>query len=256
MPAGRAGHRHHVATARIGCSGWSYRDWRGVVYPPDAPSRTWFAHYAERFDTVELNSTFYRLPSAPTVRHWAEQAPPAFVYAAKVAQFATHRKKLRDPEGWMARHVERLGLLGSTGGPNLLQLPPHWHRDAARLDAALAAAPTAGWRWAVELRDPTWLHDDVFEVLTRHRAALCVHDLLPDHPWVRTAPWVYVRFHGPDALSHAYVGRYGGTRLEDAATRLAAWLDEGHDVYAYFNNDTGGAAVEDAAWLRRRLTGA
>jgi uncharacterized protein YecE (DUF72 family) len=205
------------------------------------------------FDTVELNTTFYRLPSEAMVRSWAEQAPPGFLFAVKVGRFGSHRKKLRDPEFWMANHVERIKALGRSLGPNLLQLPPHWGVDADRLDAVLRVAPP-DWRWAVEVRDPSWLCDDVYAVLAHHGAALCIHDLVPDHPWVRTAPdWTYVRFHGPDAAHHAYVGDYGAERLEEPARRLAAWHGEGCDIYAYFNNDYGGAAVRDARWLRERL---
>jgi uncharacterized protein YecE (DUF72 family) len=244
-----------TTSVRVGCSGFSYRDWRGAVYPADVPARSWFGCYAAMFDTVELNNTFYRLPSAAMVRRWADEAPPGFLFAVKVGRFGTHRKKLRDPELWLANHVERIKALGPSLGPNLLQLPPRWGVDAGRLDALLDVAPT-DWRWAVEVRDPSWLCDEVYAVLARHGAALCVHDLLADHPWIRTAPdWTYVRFHGPDAAQHAYVGRYTGARLRRPAARLAAWRDDGCDIYAYFNNDYGGAAVQDARWLRARLTG-
>ncbi|MET0577688.1 MAG: DUF72 domain-containing protein [Ilumatobacteraceae bacterium] len=237
---------------RVGCSGWSYDDWRGVVYPQGLPARQWFSCYAELFDTVELNSTFYRLPAATTVEGWAAQAPPGFLFAVKLGQFGSHRKKLTDPGPWLARHVERFTPLGATLGPNLVQLPPHWKVNAARLDEFLHAAPTA-WRWAVELRDPSWLTDDVFETLRRHGAALCVHDLLEHHPWERTTDWTYVRFHGPSATRRAYHGRYGAGRLRPVAERLRAWLDDGSDVYAYFNNDYEGHAVADAEWLAERL---
>lgn len=239
-------------TVRVGCSGWVYRDWRGVVYPQDAPARSWFEHYARRFDTVEVNNTFYRLPTAHAVRGWAAQAPPGFCYSLKVGQFGTHRMKLRDAESWLPRHLERVRLLGPHLGPNLLQLPPRWRRNTERLEEALSAAP-ADMRWAVELREPSWLHDDVFEVLARHGAALCLHDLLPHHPWVRTTGWTYVRFHGPRALGDKYQGRYTGRRLRPVAERLGTWLDEGTDVFAYFNNDYDGHAVVDAEWLRSRL---
>ena len=238
--------------ARVGCSGWAYRDWRGPVYPADAPQREWFSHYARRFDTVELNNTFYRLPTAAAVEGWRDQAPEGFCYALKVGRFGSHRKKLRDAASWLPRHLERVELLGPALGPNLLQLPPRWGRDVARLEEFLQVAPPHV-RWAVELRDPSWLHDDVFDALARHDAALCVHDLLPGHPWIRTTDWAYVRFHGPDAVRRPYHGRYGGRRLWRVADRLAAWLAEGCDVYAYFNNDVGAAAVLDAEWLRARL---
>jgi uncharacterized protein YecE (DUF72 family) len=241
-----------TATARVGCSGWSYKDWRGVVYPDDLPARRWFEWYAQRFDTVEINNTFYRLPPPSTVEAWASQAPPGFVYAVKVGQFGSHRRKLREPETWLANHLDRVERLGPSLGPNLVQLPPRWRRDVPRLDEFLAAAPRT-IRWAVELRDPSWVHDDVFATLARHGAALCIHDLLPDHPWERTTDWTYLRFHGPRALELAYHGRYTGRRLWRVAERLEGWLADGIDVYAYFNNDWHGNAVWDATWLRDRL---
>jgi uncharacterized protein YecE (DUF72 family) len=245
-----------TTTVRVGCSGWVYRDWRGVVYPQPLPQREWFRHYATLFDTVELNNTFYRLPPLSTVDHWAGQAPAGFEYALKLGAFGSHRMKLRDAASWLPNHVERVRRLGEHAGPTLVQLPPRWRRDAARLDEFLHVAGRVGrdHRWAVELRDPTWVHDDVFDVLRTHDAALCIHDLLPDHPWVLTTSWTYVRFHGPNAREQKYVGRYGGRRLWRTADRLAAWIDDGHDVYAYFNNDWHGAAVLDAQWLRDRLT--
>jgi uncharacterized protein YecE (DUF72 family) len=174
------------------------------------------------------------------------------VYALKLGQFGSHRMKLGDAASWLPNHIDRLERLGKAAGPTLVQLPPRWRRNAERLDEFLTVAPCA-YRWAVELREPSWLHDDVFEVLRRHDAALCIHDLLPDHPWELTATWTYVRFHGPNALERKYQGRYGAERLSRAADRLAGWLDEGRDVYAYFNNDDSGFAVEDARWLAARL---
>jgi uncharacterized protein YecE (DUF72 family) len=229
-----------------------YRDWRGTIYPTDLPQRRWFESYATRFDTVELNATFYRLPTATAVEHWAEQAPPGFVYAAKLGQFGSHRMKLRDAKTWLPNHLDRVCRLGHALGPTLVQLPPRWRRDVVRLDEFLSVAPPT-LRWAVEVRDPTWLHDDVYELLARHRAALCIHDLLEGHPWIRTTDWTYLRFHGPDARNEKYVGRYGGRRLWRPAQRIAQWADEGVDAYVYFNNDYGGAAVDDASWFRGRI---
>ncbi|MEY2430719.1 MAG: hypothetical protein QOC92_444 [Acidimicrobiaceae bacterium] len=240
------------AIARIGCSGWSYKDWKGPVYPTDAPARTWFAHYAELFDTVEINNTFYRLPAASTVDGWAAQAPMGFTYAVKLGQFGSHRMKLRDAARWLPNHLDRVERLGSHLGPTLVQLPPRWKRDVERLDEFLSVAPKA-IRWAVELRDRSWLHDDTYTVLERHGAALCIHDLLDSHPWIRTTGWTYVRFHGPDALHARYEGQYGGRRLWRTAARLGEWLEDGCDVFAYFNNDWHGNAVRDAMWLRARL---
>ena len=239
-------------TARVGCSGWNYKDWRGVVYPERLPQRRWFEHYATLFDTVELNNTFYRLPPPSTVEQWAAQAPAGFVYAVKMGQFGSHRMKLRDARSWLPNHLDRLERLGPHAGPTLVQLPPRWRRDVARLDDFLTVAGHDR-RWAVELRDPSWLHDDTYACLERHQVALCLHDLLPDHPWVCTTEWTYLRFHGPDALRRPYWGRYTGRRLWRVADRLAEILERGGDVYAYFNNDYEGNAVEDARWLRDRL---
>ena len=243
-----------VGQAHIGCSGWIYKPWRTVVYPEDLPQRRWFEHYATLFDTVEINNTFYRLPTAAAVEGWREQAPPGFVYAVKVGAFGSHRMKLRDAAGWLPNHLDRTSRLGPHLGPHLVQLPPRWRRNVERLDEFLSTAP-ADQRWAVELREPSWLHDEVFDVLARHGAALCVHDLLPQHPFVRTSDWAYLRFHGPAALTAPYTGRYGPERLGPVADAMAAWVDEGCDVYAYFNNDVGAEAVRDASWLRRSLLG-
>jgi uncharacterized protein YecE (DUF72 family) len=236
----------------VGCSGWVYKDWRGVVYPEKLPQRRWFEHYASMFDTVEINNTFYRLPPESMVEGWAAQAPPGFIYALKLGGFGSHRMKLRDAASWLPNHLDRAERLGPALGPTLVQLPPRWKRNVERLDEFLTVAPTH-MRWAVELREPSWLHDDVYEVLRRHGAALCLHDMLADHPWFLTTDWTYVRFHGPAAQTEKYWGLYGPDRLEPVAEQLEGWLDDGHDVYGYFNNDYQGHAVTDALWLKERL---
>jgi uncharacterized protein YecE (DUF72 family) len=237
---------------RIGCSGWSYADWRGIVYPSELPQRCWFEQYQRLFDTVELNSTFYRLPTVEAVERWANEATPGFVFALKMGAFGSHRKKLRDAERWLPNHLDRARRLGEHLGPTLVQLPPRWKRNLARLDEFLASTPRT-MRWAVELRDPTWVDDDVFEVLRRHSVALCIHDLLPSHPFELTTDWTYIRFHGPDAIHLPYHGAYGTARLRPWAARLLRVIEDGRDVYAYFNNDWHGNAVRDAAILRELL---
>ena len=207
----------------------------------------------ELFDTVEINNTFYRLPPPETVDKWAAQAPAGFVYSLKLGQFGSHRMKLRDAASWLPNHLDRAERLGQSLGPTLVQLPPRWRRNVERLDEFLTAAPKT-IRWAVELRDPSWLHDDTFSVLQRHGVALCIHDLLPDHPWIRTTDWTYLRFHGPDPQRARYEGAYTGRRLWRIAERVGAWVDEGADLYAYFNNDYHGNAVNDALWFRDRIT--
>lgn len=225
-----------------------------MVYPPDLPVSRWFTYYATLFDTVELNTTFYRLPAARTVEAWAAAAPKGFLFAFKVGAFVTHRKKLREPATWLQNHLDRAERLGDKLGPNLLQLPPHWSRDTRRLDEFLAAAPRS-IRWAVEVRDRSWLHDETYEVLQRHGAALCIHDLIDRHPFLLTTDWTYVRFHGPRATEKPYHDPYGARRLRRWADRLGPELDAGHDVYCYFNNDYHGHAVTDASRLRTDLEG-
>jgi uncharacterized protein YecE (DUF72 family) len=219
------------------------------VYPADLPARRWLEHYQQRFDTVELNATFYRLPTVEAVERWAAMAQPGFVFAVKLGAFGSHRMKLSDAASWLPNHLDRVARLGEHLGPTLVQLPPRWKRNVSRLDEFLSVAP-ATMRWAVEVREPSWLHDDVFDVLRRHRAALCIHDLLAAHPFELTADWTYVRFHGPDALRQPYHGAYGRRRLATWSERLRAVLDAGGDVYAYFNNDWYGHAVRDAETLR------
>ena len=205
--------------AYVGCSGWSYNHWRGTVYDSALRPKEWFSDYARRFSTVEVNNTFYRLPEAATFEAWRAQAPEGFVYSLKVNQYGTHRRRLREPEAWLPNFVERAILLGPTLGPNLVQLPPRWRRDTNRLGAFLEVATSASLtapqprpplrsppmrspplRWAVEFRDPSWLHEDTYQLLRQFKVALCVHDLLPDHPWLLTTNWAYCRFHGPNAI--------------------------------------------------------
>ena len=186
--------------SRVGCSGWMYKHWRGTVYPESVPERRWLEYYASLFETVEINSTFYRLPTEATVRSWAAQTTPNFVYSVKLGSYGSHRKKLSDSASWLPNHLDRMELLGSSLGPTLVQLPPRWHRNVDRLDEFLGQVP-ADRRWALEIRDSSWLHDDVYDLLHRYNVALCIHDLLEGLPWELTADWTYLRFHGPNAVS-------------------------------------------------------
>lgn len=233
---------------RVGTSGWIYKHWKKVVYPADLPPRKWLAHYAAAFDTVELNNSFYRLPSAEAFREWARQAPPGFVFAVKASRYLTHMKKLKDPEAPLANVLGRARELGDHLGPVLYQLPPGWHVDVGRLRHFLSILP-ADFTHVVEFRDPTWYADAVREALAEFNVGFCVHDLRgePTPEWV-TGPVVYVRFHGPTA--RAYAGRYTEAQLRLSAERIHGWRRAGRDVYAYFNNDDAGHAVTNARELR------
>lgn len=235
-------------TLRIGTSGYQYDHWKGVFYPEDLPKTRWLAHYMGHFDTVEVNNTFYNLPAEKTFDAWHDAAPPGFRYALKFSRYGSHMKKLKDPQDSIGHFLARADRLKAYAGPILVQLPPRWHADPGRLRAFLEAAPRR-YRWAVEMREPSWLSDEIYGVLEDHDAALCIHDMLADHPRRLTADWTYVRFHGDH-----YQGSYSEAELEDWAGRIRGWLGDGIDVHAYFNNDEEGHAVRNALDLRERVT--
>ncbi|MEV5752990.1 DUF72 domain-containing protein [Actinoallomurus sp. NPDC052308] len=228
----------------IGTSGWQYKHWRDVLYPTGMPQRLWLERYTECFDTVENNNAFYRLPSREVFAGWRERTPPGFVMAVKASRYLTHIKRLKDPEEPVDRLMNAAGGLGDKLGPVLVQLPPTLQVDVERLTRTLRRFP-AGVRVAVEPRHPSWWTDEVRELLIRHGAALCWADRLgrPLTPLWRTADWGYLRFHEGAATPWP---EYGDQALRSWARRLAETWDDGQDVYVYFNNDPGGAAVRDA----------
>jgi uncharacterized protein YecE (DUF72 family) len=236
-------------SVRIGCSGWQYRHWRGDFYPAELPAPRWLEYYAARFDTVEINNTFYRLPEVPTFAAWARRAPRGFVYAVKASRYLTHMKKLKDPEEPLDRLFSRARRLAGTFGPVLYQLPPRWPVNLERFEAFLRALPRRRLH-AVEFREPSWYADDVFKLLEKHRVALCLHDMEGSASGkLAIGPFVYVRFHGVQK----YSGSYPDKTLESWAEWLAERVREGRRLYAYFNNDTGGHAPRDAVRLRTML---
>jgi len=225
----------------VGTSGFVYRHWRGVLYPEELPQRLWLDHYAREFPTVELNTTFYRLPHADAVGRWRADTPPGFVFAAKGSRYLTHMKRLLDPGPGLGRYFEPVSLLRDKLAVVLWQLPPHWKANLERLDAFLTAL-SRRWRHAVEFRDESWYEPAVCDVLDRRGAAFCEHDLVPLRPPRLTGGFRYIRFHG-----HAgkYQGRYGSRALAPFARELSRFAREG-DAFVYFNNDVGGQAVRDA----------
>jgi uncharacterized protein YecE (DUF72 family) len=237
---------------QIGTSGWVYQHWRGIFYPDHLRQSDWFAYYAQLFDTVEINNSFYRLPSVAAFAAWRLQAPPDFVYAVKASRFLTHMKKLRDPGEPLERFFERVRYLGPTLGPVLYQLPPHWQVNLSRFEAFLAALPQ-GYAHVVEFRDASWLIEAVFRLMERYGVAHCIHDMQPlKIPARVTAAPVYVRLHG----DQAHGGDYQEAALEAWARQISEWRRQRLDVFVYFNNDIGGYALEDARTLRKMLDAA
>jgi uncharacterized protein YecE (DUF72 family) len=240
-----------VRPVRIGCSGWNYDDWRGRLYPEGLGKSRWLARYAEFFDTVEVNSTFYRLASRDAVARWVEQTPPGFVFAAKASRYLTHVRRLRDIDQGIARYYERIEPLVESGklGPIVWQFPANFRRDDGLLAEALQRMPAG--RHCFEFRHESWFDDAVYGLLGEHGAALVVgdHPKWPFQARELTTDWTLVRLH------HGRRGRrgnYSERELDTWARRIAAWRRRA-EVSVYLNNDWEGFAVENALWLKRRL---
>lgn len=243
---------HSNPRYRIGTSGWVYQHWRGVLYAPGLPQSRWYARYSEAFDTVEINYSFYTLPSEASFDRWREQAPEGFVYALKGNRLITHVKRLRDVAEPLARFLERARRLGNHLGPILWQLPPHWDVDTERLASFVELLP-GDLNFAFEFRDKRWFAERVRRILESHNLAFCIFDMpgLPCPMWV-TADVVYIRFHGSGAI---YGGLYGPAALRPWAANIRRWAEEDRTIYAYFNNDACGFAVQDARTLKSLLAG-
>jgi len=238
------------AIAWIGTSGWSYPHWKGPFYPADLPDSRLLDYYSRHFHSVEINNSFYHLPSEEAVTGWRKGTPADFVFAAKASRYLTHMKKLKDPQASLATFFGRMTRLGGKLGPVLYQLPPRWHCNPARLADFLAALP-ADHRHAFEFRDESWINAEILALLRKHRAAFCIYDLAGyQSPLHVTANFVYLRLHGPQG---AYQGRYDGRTLTAWARKIRKWLEDDLDVYCYFDNDEAGYAVENARDLQERL---
>lgn len=228
----------------VGTSGWQYDSWRDVLYPADVPKRRWLERYTETFATVENNGAFYRLPKPQTFAAWRASTPDGFVMAVKMSRYLTHVRRLQDPAEPVSRFLGAASELGDRLGPVLLQLPPTLQAEPTRLAECLDRFPS-NVRVAVEPRHDSWWTDEVRAVLAAHDAALCWTDVLgrPRTRLWRTAEWAYLRFHEGAAQPWP---RYGDQALRSWVRRLADTWDTAADLYVYFNNDPGGAAVRDA----------
>jgi uncharacterized protein YecE (DUF72 family) len=239
---------------RVGCSGWQYRDWRGRLYPEGLAQSRWLARYAEEFDTVEVNSTFYRLASRDAVARWVEETPPGFVFAAKASRYLTHVRRLREIEQGIHRYYERIMPLVEAGklGPVVWQFPATFRREGDALErvaSTLELVPPG--RHCFEFRHESWFHPETYALLREHDAALVIgdHPKWPFQAHELTADWTLVRLH------HGHRGRrgnYSESELDEWARRIAAWRRRA-EVFVYFNNDWEGFAVENGRGLKRRL---
>ena len=240
-----------MKAVHVGCSGWQYRSWRAVLYPPRLAQRRWLERYAEVFDTVEVNATFYRLASPEAVAGWVAQTPPGFVFAVKASRYLIHMKKLAGIEEGIRRFYDSIAPLVESPklGPVLWQLPGWFARDDARLAGALDLLPPG--RHAFEFRHPSWFAPEVTELLRRHGVALAIahHPERPFQTFELTAGFTFLRFHHG---ARGRRGNYSDRELDEWAARVVR-LAERAEVFAYFNNDWEGFAVRNALALRRRV---
>lgn len=242
-----------AAEIRIGTSGWHYRHWLGTFYPDHLKTSQMFCFYQRFFDTVELNNSFYRLPTPEAFLAWRDTAKDGFVFAVKGSRFLTHNKKLKEPEQALQNLLPRAELLGEKLGPILFQLPPKWKVNLERLENFLQALPKEH-RYTFEFREPTWHTPAVYEILRAHNAAYCIHELAGFHTdIVVTADFAYVRLHGPGGK---YQGCYTDDKLQEWADRIAGWSGRLRAVYVYFDNDDSGYAPRNALELKKRVEAA
>lgn len=227
-----------------------YDHWKGVFYPVGLRKDDWLSFYMKHFDTVEINNTFYHMPSRSAFEGWKSKAENGFVFALKGSRFITHMKKLKDPEGPLKLFWEMSEILGKNLGPVLFQLPPRWRCNAERLREFVRVLPP-DMRFAFEFREPTWFNEDVYHILRERDIALCIYNM-PEFqsPLEVTASFVYIRLHGANVL---YGSRYTGRELSKWADNIGLYRKGGLDVYVYFNNDAEGYAVINAKELKKMV---
>lgn len=263
------------AKVYIGTSGWVYPDWsfdyaqdkRNYFYPPKLPKNKWLEFYGQQFKTVEVNSTFYHQMKPQTFENWAKMVPEKFIFAVKASRFITHIKRLKPDRSSLETFFESVGSLGNKLGPILFQCPPRGKADGRRLGLFLSRCVNINpiqdrkgrFNFAFEFRDASWFNESIYEILRKHNAALVIAES-GGHPtsprelrgarWpseeVLTTDFTYIRFHGEGG---SYATSYTDRELKDWAQKIKKWQKQGNDVYAYFNNDVGGFAIENTKTL-------
>jgi uncharacterized protein YecE (DUF72 family) len=235
-----------MAQAWIGVSGWQYPDFSERFYPEGLKKREQLAYYARQFPTVEINNTFYQLPTEKSIQRWTEQVPADFIFSIKASRYITHLKNLLDPKESLPNFFNRTALFGEKIGPILFQLPPHWDINVTRLKQFIPELP-GGYRYAFELRNPSWLDEGIYDVLRENGIAFCIYDInFRQSPILATTDFIYIRLHGP---GRAYNDPYDLDALGRWADRIRHWCGDGLDVYCYFDNTHRGYAWENARTL-------
>jgi len=235
---------------RIGTSGWYYEHWKELFYPAGLPKSKWFEHYAQHFDTVEINNTFYHLPKEQSIQRWHKIAPEGFLYAVKANRYITHIKKLKDTSESLRRFFDGINLLERKLGPVLYQLPPSLHIDLDRLRDFIKLLPK-GKTAVFEFRHKSWYCEETYKLLGKNGAGFCVHDMTgKESPQVVTSDTIYIRFHG---TSGRYSGSYPKSQLQDWAKWLKEQSKKVSGIYVYFNNDVHGHAIKNAKHLKEMI---
>jgi uncharacterized protein YecE (DUF72 family) len=240
-----------MSNVYIGTSGWHYMHWIGKFYPENTKPKDFKNEYLRHFNTVELNSPFYHLPSAETFQNWRNSTPENFIFAVKASRFITHMKKLKDPVQTFGNFIENADHLEEKLGPILFQLPPKWEFNKERFVEFLEALPRKGYRYTFEFRNQTWYNEEIYSLLKKYNVAFCIYEL-EYHltPLLTTADFVYVRLHGPEKK---YSGNYSDEALEQWSERCKTWISEGKDVYIYFDNDQNAYAAFNALKLKEMV---
>jgi len=234
----------------IGTSGFHYKHWRGPFYPGELASEEFLNYYKKHFDTVEINNTFYRLPSQQTFESWNHSVAQDFLFSVKASRYITHMKKLKDSKEPVGRFFDHLQPLAEKIGSILFQLPPRWHSNPNRLQVFLETLPS-GFRYCFEFRDPTWFDKEIYSILESFNAAFCIYDLDGAlSPKKVTADFIYIRLHGPDG---PYQGMYDTQTLCGWAGAISTWVSHGKEVFCYFDNDQNGYAALNGLKLKQML---
>lgn len=243
--------------AYVGTSGWNYKHWRNLIYPPKFAQKYWLGYVAERFDTVEVNTSFYRIPKRETIEAWQESTLARFKFALKLWRGITHYKKLVGAVEFSRRFLDVVNALApARRAPLLIQLPPNQHKDVEKLRAYLeefSSLLDTPWKVAVEFRHDSWLDNEVYRMLDKQNVALCLHDMqgkaAVDEP--NDTKFLYIRRHG--TASGRYAGSYSEQQLEKEAEQIHRWVRQRKSVYIYYNNDIGGHAFWNAERLRSMI---
>ena len=243
--------KYETSGIHVGTSGWHYEHWQDVFYPGHIPDRDRLAYYAGRLNTVEINNSFYQLPAVETLARWRKSVPREFVFAVKASRYITHMKKLKDTKKSLFAFLRRMDALEDNLGPILFQLPPRWRFNPDRLHSFLQLLPS-GYRYAFELRDPSWQNPESYALMREFAVAFCIYDLDGFlSPKTITTEFIYIRLHGPDA---PYEGTYSQSTLSGWAGAFSSWSNQGKEIFCYFDNDQAGYAPGNALSLSRMVT--